>query len=483
MTLSLRRRRTLLALPLAASLPLAAPRRALSATTRPDPTLLRGRVAELIGRGDARLDTLSRPQNLAYAGTRPLAIARCAEPAHVASAITWAQENRVPFVLRSGGHSYAGCSVTDGLLVDMRPMSRIRVERDGTVTLGGGVLNHDVYASLRAHDLMVTHGRCGGVGASAFLMGGGIGFAMRDRGMGCDAVRAVSLVLADGTEVRASEGDELFWAVRGGGGGNLGAATQWILAPFPAEPVTMFDLAWRDADPALFLTLARALEAAPDRLGSKVTVFAPDRRHGGTPRLTLLGQLRGPHEEAMAILQPVLRARPATGRVETMAYWDAQALLSEEGDPAYYRETSRFTGHLPEALAEEAFRRLRNWPGTSGEALFKMFQVGGRIRAKAPGDTAYVHRDAEWLTGTEITWGAGDSPARVEAALAWQRAFHWASDALAGAPGGSFQNFVDPGLEDPAEAYYGANRQRLAALRARLDPNGAFAPPRRQGIA
>lgn len=458
----------------------ATPARAVGRT--PNPRSLATDVAELILPGDPRMDGLAQPQNLAYAGVRPLAIARCAEPRQVARAILWARENALPFVLRSGGHSYAGCSVTRGLLIDMRPMSRITLGPDGAVRLGGGVLNGQVYDALRSRNLAITHGRCAGVGASAFLMGGGIGFAMRDRGLGCDAVRAASFVLADGTEATASAQDdaELFWAVRGSGGGNLGAAVEWVLATVQAEPVTFIDLSWRDPDPTLFARLTRALETSPDRMGTKIALLAPHGGHG--PELKLLGQLRGTREEALDLLAPALSQRKPAGRLEWMPYWQAQDLLSEAGPPAFYRETSRMIGPTPDALVEDAFRRIRAWPGTSGEGLFKMFHVGGRIRAIRPGDTAFVHRDAEWVSGTEVTWTAADTPARIEAALAWQRAFHHSTDQLASGPGGSYQNFPDPGLEDPAAAYYGANLPRLAAIRRRLDPDGAFAPPGRQGI-
>lgn len=235
---------------------------------QPNPRVLSGRVAELIAADDPRIEVLSRPQNLAYAGTLPLAIARCAEPGHVAASIVWARENGVPFVLRSGGHSYAGCSVTPGLLIDMRPMSGILAGTNGSMRVGGGALNGDIYAALRARGLALTHGRCTGVGASAFLMGGGIGFAMRDRGMGCDHVRAASFILANGRDATASPRDDadLFWAIRGGGGGNLGAATEWTLATVPANSVTFIDLSWTDATPDLFLRLARVLEGAPPAL-------------------------------------------------------------------------------------------------------------------------------------------------------------------------------------------------------------------------
>jgi FAD/FMN-containing dehydrogenase len=111
-----------------------------------------------------------------------------------------------------------------------------------------------------------------------------------------------------------------------------------------------------------------------------------------------------------------------------------------------------------------------------------MFHVGGRVRAVPATATAFVHREAEWLTDTEVNWTGQDTPATVNANLTWQRDFHDACAALM-PQGGSYQNFPDPGLADPAAAYYGANLLRLREIKRRIDPDNVFSPPRRQGIA
>lgn len=110
-----------------------------------------------------------------------------------------------------------------------------------------------------------------------------------------------------------------------------------------------------------------------------------------------------------------------------------------------------------------------------------MFQAGGRIRAIAAQDSAFVHREAEWLTGTELVWTERDSSRTLRANLAWQREFHDAMAELLG-PGGSYQNFPDPGLRDAPVAYYGANLARLREVKRAVDPTGTFTPPRGQGI-
>jgi len=417
------------------------------------------------------------PQNLRYAAMLPQALLRCASPEGLSLALRWARDHRMPFVLRSGGHSYAGTSTTPGLLIDLRRLNAASFGSDGLLRAGGGLINGEAYDALRERGLTVTHGRCLGVGLSAFLMGGGVGFAMRDRGLGCDAVVAVDIMLADGSIRRASatENPELFWAIRGGGGGTLGAAVGWTLRPTVAEPTAWFRMVWTQRPEEILWRLVQALEAAPSRIGSKISLIA-----GRSPKVALIGQIRGTAREAADILDPV---GPAAERsIVDADYWTAQAALSEVGPPALYQETSRFTGRLPHGLVEAAMRRCVDFPGTGGEADFKLFHVGGRIRDVPRDATAYVHRDAEWLAGTELTWAADDPTARIERALEWQEDFRQVIAATAGGPGGSFQNFLDPGLANPAEAYYGANLPRLAALKRQLDPDNLFAPPRRQGI-
>jgi FAD binding domain/Berberine and berberine like len=441
--------------------------------------------------GDPGFAVLARPQNLRYDGIVPLGIARPRDAAETIAAVAWARATSVPMVLRSGGHSYAGCSTVAGLIIHTGRMREVRHLGDGIVEIAGGALNGDIYRALagaRAEvggdGLAAAHGRCMGVGASGFLLGGGIGFAMRDRGLGCDLVQEIEVALPDGEVVRASDNEnaDLFWALRGGGGGNLGVSLRFTLRAVKAEPMTSFNLAWHRKVEDVFLALAHSLEAAPDRMGTKLSVEATRKGSKHPNTIRLLGQLRGPNDEMRAILASAFAvAAPSTSTVQTTPYWQAQKFLSEAGPPARYQETSRYCGILDDRIVEEVFRRARAWPGTGAEAVFKMFHVGGAVRAVTAAATAYVHREAEWLTGTEVNWTAADKTAVIVANLAWQRDFHEACAVLM-PDGGSYQNFTDPGLADPAAAYYGTNLGRLREIKRRIDPDGIFSPPRRQGI-
>lgn len=129
------------------------------------------------------------PNNLRYADIRPAGIALCASTGDVAQAIQWCRQYNVPFVARSGGHSYAGFSMTSGLTIDVSMMNAPYYDpRTGIVRIGAGARNQILYAALRKANIAITHGRCPTVGVAGFVLGGGIGFNMRANGLACDQV-------------------------------------------------------------------------------------------------------------------------------------------------------------------------------------------------------------------------------------------------------------------------------------------------------
>ena len=223
-----------------------------------------------------------KPYNLRYAAELPDAAALCRTAEDVASAIGWCRQNSFPFVVQSGGHSYAGFSMRrHGLTINLMLM-REAVYSNGTVKIGGGVRNQALYALLAERNLATTHGRCPTVGASGFLLGGGIGFNMRAYGIASDQLVASDIITADG-KVRTITSDagkpeaDLFWACRGGGGGNFGVNTSFTLTTFEARPVTVFDLTWNGSEPKrIFTALMKALDAGPVGLGTRVSLVWDD---------------------------------------------------------------------------------------------------------------------------------------------------------------------------------------------------------------
>lgn len=463
---------------------------------------LSGRVLRL---GDADYQVIALPNNLRYAHTLPQGVARCASADEVGFAVRWARENKIRPIIRGGGHSYAGYSVTDGLLIETSLINHAVYDRTtGVARFGAGARNRDLYRLLRANDRAVTHGRCPSVGAAGFLLGGGIGFNMRAHGMACDQLVESKIVLADGSQRRllAKSPDrldaDLFWASQGGGGGNFGVSTEFALKTFDVKNkvVTVFDLSWsrtpeirpKVSVEALGAMLMEALDAAPGKLGSRVSFGAItplQYKAGYDVPISVLGQYDGPRDELLKILKPVLDAAQPTGGagVNELPYWAAQDFLHEDGFATFYQERSGFVNNPKFGLEDLAlgFRRLRQWPGVNGYCDLRFFQTGGAINAPKPADTAFVHRDSRWLMVVGLYWSEGDSHNKIllDSNRAWQDDFYNAMWPRAG--GGAYQNFADPSLSnDPARAdyfataYYGGNLDRLKAVKAKADPDRVF---------
>jgi FAD/FMN-containing dehydrogenase len=422
------------------------------------------------------------PYNLRYAGNLPQAVALCASPKDVAAAILWCRELDLPFAARSGGHSYAGYSTTNGLLIDLTLMASASFDpARKIVRAGGGARNQNLYDTLEKGDAAMTHGRCGTVGAAGFLLGGGIGFNMRGNGLACDQLIETEIVTADGSILTLNErsNTDLFWACRGGGGGNFGINTAFVLQAFATEPVTVFQLTWTSRPEEVFAALMPALDAAPENLGSRVSLAAvtPARRAAGQDVVVhLLGQLRGRDKqpELARILAPVYAlASPQEIEVKELSYWDGQRFLEENDPPDYFQERSTFiTRPLGGNAIGVAFDHLRRWPGTSAAADLRFFQTGGRINGVAPDATAFVHRDSHFIMDVGLDWNAQDTPGVVAENLAWLDGFYQA--VLPFSTGGAYQNFIDPSLANWQDAYYGANLARLKRIKAAVDPRRLF---------
>ena len=196
--------------------------------------------------GSATYHTVRLTQNPRYDGARPLAVLSVAGAADVATAIAFAQDHGVAVAIRSGGHSYPGWSAGDGaLVVDVRPLHRVSLSGT-TATVGAGASLVQVYDALGTRGRGIAGGSCPTVGIAGLTQGGGVGVLTRAHGLTCDAVTSMRVVLADGRTVTASADQEpdLYWALRGGGGGHLGVVTSFRMRTFAAPTITRAYLAW-----------------------------------------------------------------------------------------------------------------------------------------------------------------------------------------------------------------------------------------------
>ncbi|EGX99604.1 histidine kinase [Nitrospirillum viridazoti Y2] len=442
--------------------------------------LARGMKGDLVLPNDAYFGNYSQVNNLSYS-QRPAVIARCETDADVSACLKWAQNTNTPFAVRSGGHNYAGFSTTSGLLIDMSPMAKIKADGD-RVIIGGGAINVAVYRALERMGRTITHGRCEGVGAAGFLLGGGVGFNMRLHGIGSDLLRSTDLILANGEKVKANATDnsKLLWACRGGGGGNFGVNTSFTVQTYPVSTVTVFILNWSKNQERVLYELLHRLQEAPPGFGCKISATAPtpeQRAQGGDIVISVMGQAHQGTPPLKELFGNLLEQADEPHKIEKdLPYWEAQDFLSEEAFPYFYREQSVFlkTENLTEKAVADMIATARAMPGTSLPSAFKFFQVGGEVNRLAPTDTAFVHRGFDWLFSSEVNWWElRDPPSLVSDNLVWQQQFYDKVRRLT-PTGGAYQNFPDPALKDWQSAYYAQNYKDLQKVKAEVDPQFLF---------
>jgi FAD/FMN-containing dehydrogenase len=470
-------------LPATATAGPAAPPRAAAVRRGPGPADWRALDAGLTGTVETpdrpAYDAVRRLNDPRFDTVRPPAIARCATPDDVVQAVRFARRFRIPVVPRGGGHSYVGASTSaTALVLDLRRLAGVRYDAASrTAAVGGGARLIDVYDALGAHRQSVPAGSCGTVGIGGLALGGGIGMETSAFGMTCDTVVAADVVTADGRHrtVDAAREPELFWALRGGGGGRFGAVTRWRMRTHRITTVGSFVLTypWRDA-PAVAAGWQARLATAPDRTWSTCQ-FAADARGRRTVRIAgfVLGDDAG--AEAAAIVRAI-RREPAGARL------DRRDHLAVIHDRAGCDESGDCAGRSTELVGSDVFRRPL--PASAIAAVLAV--VDRRARARRPGVAKFKRMTGAaarvplgatafpWRGATTMLQWLVKPPARDAATVA--DAYAWIGGghrAVAAWSAGRYVNYLEPGAAD-LPRYHGPHLDRLRRVRAAVDPGGLF---------
>ncbi len=418
----------------------------------------------------------------------PRAVARPLDAADVAAAVRWLVAHDVPFRARSGGHSYAGYStLSGGVVLDLRNLRQVSVQPNGTAAIGAGTQLIDVYAALAARGRTVPAGSCPSVAIGGHALGGGMGLAGRAFGLTTDNLLAVRLVTADGLVklVNESSDPDLLWALRGGGGGNFGVATDLVmrLHPAPASAAWFFvSWPWSLASEAL-----AAWQAWAPHASDQLTSIFHLETGSGSPVVSVAGQYLGRSAALPRLLSP-LTSLGGTLSSGDQSYLGLQLRWAGcLGVPIESCHTVGTTsgGTLPRAefwaksdyvtapLSSAARAALigaielrQGQPG-SGAILFDAY--GGAINRVPAGATAFVHRNALCCM-QYLSYGGGSS--WLAQTYARMRPF---------VSGMAYQNYIDAGLSTWRQAYYGTNYSRLVSTQRRVDPDHVFRFPQAIG--
>lgn len=440
----------------------------------------------LIRPGEPGFLVAAWPNNGRWADVTPLAIAMCVDDHDVRKCIDWARQETKPFAVRCGGHNYAGFSTTPGLLIDVKPMATIDFRTDGLVTIGAGASNQDMADAFRATGLAVPSGRCPTVGISGLTLGGGWGFSATRNGLTCDALRATDAVTADGKLHRgiAATGDDqlLFWAARGGGGGNFAVHTSFTYEPHPVYDVTVFNIVWPARHQIELMLDLQDIQLNHPHLISTRSKLVPTTGGKVTrDRLGVqtLGQFFGPPAQLRALLdRPLSRSKPIVAEINGMNYWSARDyLVTDDPIGLYDIRSSYVAGQLRGDAIDTMMAWMEKWPGGSllQQNMGILFAAGGKVKDVKPTDTAYVHRDSDFILEMEASWSPLDTPDTVRRQLAWLTEYFAAMQAYVRPQ--SYVNFPSRDLPNWLKAYYGENVDKLCAVKRQYDPDNVFKFP------
>jgi FAD/FMN-containing dehydrogenase len=409
----------------------------------------------------------------------PWLIAQCTDAADVITAVRFARTQGSTVSIKGGGHNAGGLGVCDdGLVIDLCRIRYVHVDPvTQTVRVGGGSLWGDVDHATHAFGLAVPSGIIASTGVAGLTLGGGSGYLTRKYGLTIDNLLAADVVLADGTFVTASEDDhpDLFWALRGGGG-NFGVVTSFLFQAHPVDTVVAGPMLWELDQAADIMKWYRdfIVQAPEDMYGffAFLTV-APGPPFPEPLHLKAMCGIvwcyTGTVEEANAILEPLRQFRqPAFEFFVPMPFPTLQGMfdpLLPSGMQWYWK------GDFVNELTDDAVA-LHVEHGSQVPTMLStmhLYPVNGAAHRVGPTDTPWAYRDAVW---SQVMAGIDPDPAQKDAITEWAKSYYEALHPYGA--GGAYVNFMMDEGDERVRATYRGNYERLAAMKAKYDPDNFF---------
>ena len=406
---------------------------------------------------------------------RPAVIVRVADADDVSRVVALARETGLELAVRSGGHSGAGHSVSEGgIVLDVSDTKGLDIDVEGrTAWAESGLTAGEYSIAVGGHGLATGFGDTGSVGIGGITLGGGIGYLVRKHGLTIDDLLAADVVTADGELLRvdAENHPDLFWAIRGGGG-NFGVATRFKYRLHDVEQI-VGGMLILPLTPEVIAGFIAAAEAAPEELSTIANVmpcppmpFVPDEQHGKLVVFALLAYAGDPDAGERAVAPFRALATPIADLLKPMPYPEIYPPDSDDYHPLAIARTM-FLDHVDLPVATTIVEHLE-----ASDAAMRVAQlrVLGGAMARVPSDaTAFAHRKSRIMVAVAAFYeGPDDKPRRQ----AWVDEF---SAALRQGDDGAYVNFLnDEGDARVRAAYPGATWDRLAAVKARYDPANLF---------
>jgi hypothetical protein len=406
----------------------------------------------------------------------------------VSIAVKYCRTHDIRLTTKSGGHGAAGyCLNSDGIVLALTNLDYIRPHDGGaqlTVGMGTRWIRLYQYLQEKLSDRVAIGGGCAGVGLGGFLLGGGYSFVSRSYGLACDNVTRMEFVSADGDVHRLNETltnrDErdLFWALRGGGGGNFGIVSAVDLN-LPRRPTTKMMMGTVTFPFDRARELLRFYNDWISTLPNEMAVYGmlrrlPDPAQGGDPvlGLRLTPIFNGAISEGMARLKPLIDMSPTSIEIHAMTLPQWESFMGNgtalNGRAAYIRSAIMPPRSLSPEVIDILLKYMNHAP--SKDSFIVWTHAGGRIREVRDDSTCFAHRDAELVFELKSIWESS-APRHTRANVEWAVSFFDELDAYAQ---GAYVNYIDPLLQDWQRKYYRGSYRRLVKIREHWDPTGYF---------
>lgn len=432
---------------------------------------LKGRV---IGPDDVDYDQARTP----FAGgidRHPIAIACVADVEDVAYITAFARESGLELAVRSGGHSYAGHSVSDGgIVLDLRDLKALQIDPEARVAWAeGGLTTGEYTRAADTYNLATGFGDTGSVGIGGITLGGGVGYLVRKHGLTIDNLLAAEMVTADGAfhQVDAKNDPDLFWAIRGGGG-NFGVITRFQFRMHELNGV-FGGMLFLPATPEVLAGFIAEAQAAPEELSTIANImpappmpFLPPEQHG---KLVVMAMMvyAGDIEAGQRAISPFRKlAQPLADLLRPMRY--PEMFPPDEG--GYHPTAVTHTLFMDCVDRDEAKTILEYLQASDAPVRVAQLRALGGAMGRVPVDaTAFAHRHSKLMVSLASFYtGPEDRPVRED----WLARF---ASALRQDDHRAYVNFLaDEGEERVRAAYPGATWHRLQAIKARYDPANLF---------
>lgn len=407
----------------------------------------------------------------------------------VALSLRYARASGLPFTVRGGGHSANGyCLNTGGMVIDLSLMNAMSLNlQRKTVTVQMGARWNDVYLFLMhsGTNLIPIGGGCPTVGIPGFMQGGGYSFVSRSYGMSVDNLISITMVTADGKvrvlrdDAPSQEDCDLFWACRGGGGGNFGIAVEMkIQVHEPRTPKMLMAQLRYDPDQAQEVLgfYNDWVETLPNELAvygiwghyPDPADFMPNPKSIEQFGFTCV--YNGEQTDGLKLIEPLLSLRPLTAQLSRLTLPEFEELNGRTTLVARRDAYIRAGMMPPGAFRPQAISVFQKYMASSpSQSSFLVWtHAGGQIETVSNDATSFAHRKARFVPELKSIW---ESPAQARANVEW--AWNFFND-LEPYFEGSYVNYIDPLLSNWARKYYGANYDRLLDIKHRIDPENVF---------